>query len=184
VQLEIERALLLDGLFFDRDRDCERIVRIRTNKNERIYRGLCDYNHIGLFVLGGSIMNPEFEFVREFLLAMEREETDPATPLSKDQLGFLNIPEGIFKRQVILFDRAGLLETIKQKTETGNQYFAARLTKEGRDFLNEIRDEEIWKRILSIHTEEVQTFSLSVLIALAQRVVELNRKNGKKSGGV
>jgi hypothetical protein len=143
-----------------------------------------DYNHIGQIVLGGSNMNTDFEFVREFLLAVERQETDPARPLTKDQLGFSKIPDGIFRRQVILFGRAGLLETINQKTDIGNQFFAAKLTMEGRKFLNEIRDEEIWKRILSIHTEEVQTFSLSVLMALTQRVVELKRKNDTKSGGV
>ena len=121
-------------------------------------------------------MNIDFAFVREFLLAVEREATDPVTPLTKGQLGFSRIPDGIFSRQVTLFGRSELLETINQKTEEGNRYFPARLTKEGREFLNQIRDEEIWKQILSIHTEDVQTFSLSVLIALAQRVVELNHK--------
>jgi hypothetical protein len=121
-------------------------------------------------------MNTDFNFVREFLFAVEREETDPITPLTKDQLGFSDIPDGMFSRQVTLFGRAGLLELINQKTELGSRFFAARLTNEGREFLNEIRNEEIWKRILSIHTEDVQTFSLSVLLALAQRVVELNRK--------
>ena len=124
-------------------------------------------------------MNIDFEFVRNFLLAVEREETDPVTPLTKDQLGFSKIPDGLFGRQVTLFARAGLLETINQKTDLGIRYFATRLTKEGRDFLDEIRDEQIWERILSIHTEDVQTISLSVLIALAQRVVELNRKKEK-----
>jgi hypothetical protein len=121
-------------------------------------------------------MDTDFAFVREFLMAVEREETDPITPLTKDQLGFSKIPDGIFSRQVTLFGRSELLETINKKTEMGNQYFPARLTTSGREFLNQIRDEEIWKRILSIHTEDVQTFSLSVLIALAQRVVELNQK--------
>lgn len=121
-------------------------------------------------------MNIDFAFVREFLLAVEREATDPVTPLTKDQLGFSRIPDGIFSRQVTLFGRSELLETINQKTEEGNRYFPARLTEEGLEFLNQIRDEEIWKQILSIHTEDVQTFSLSVLIALAQRVVELNHK--------
>ena len=121
-------------------------------------------------------MNIDFAFVREFLLAVEREATDPVTPLTKDQLGFSRIPDGIFSRQVTLFGRSELLETINQKTEEGSRYFPARLTKEGLEFLNQIRDEEIWKQILSIHTEDVQTFSLSVLIALAQRVVELNHK--------
>ncbi|EKD87940.1 MAG: hypothetical protein ACD_35C00132G0002 [uncultured bacterium] len=124
-------------------------------------------------------MNTDFDFVREFLLAVEREATDPASPLTKEQLGFSKIPDGIFSRQVTLFGRSELIETIIQKTDIGNQYFAARLTKAGREFLNEIRDEEIWKRILSIHTEDVQTFSLSVLIALAQRVVELKKKTTK-----
>lgn len=123
-------------------------------------------------------MNTEFDFVRDFLIAVEHKETDPATPLTKEILGFTKTPDGIFKRQVILFARSGLIETIKQKTELGEQYFASCLTVQGRDFLNEIRDEEVWKRILSIHTEEVATLSLTVLIALANRVVELNRKKG------
>ncbi len=121
-------------------------------------------------------MNTDFTFVRDFLLAIEREETDPISPLTKDQLGFSKIPDGIFGRQVTLFGRSELIETINQKTEMGNHYFPAKLTNAGREFLNEIRDEEIWKQIISINSEEVQTFSLSVLIALAQRVVELNHK--------
>jgi hypothetical protein len=121
-------------------------------------------------------MSNDFDFVRDFLLAVEREETDPATPLTKEQLGFPNIPDGIFARHVTLFGRSGLIEMINQKNEIGSRFFAARLTEEGRDFLNGIRDEEVWTRILDINVEEVQTFSLSVLIALAQRVVELKRK--------
>lgn len=122
-------------------------------------------------------MNTDFDFVRDFLIAVERSETDPITPLNKDQLGFSKIPDGLFGRQVTLFGRSGLLEMINQKTESGSRFFPTRLTNEGREFLNEIRDEEIWQRILNIHTEDVQTLSLSVLIALAQRVVELKKKN-------
>lgn len=125
-------------------------------------------------------MKSDFEFVREFLLAVEREETNPVTPLTKDQLGFSNIPDGIFGRHVTLFGRSGLIEMINQKTELGSRFFAARLTPAGRDFLDEIRNEEIWTRILDINTGEVQTFSLSVLLALAERVVELHRKNKVK----
>jgi len=121
-------------------------------------------------------MNTDFTFVREFLLAVEREETTPPTLLTKDQLGFSKIPDGIFGRHVTLFGRSDLLETINQKTENGSHYYPARLTKAGREFLNDIRDEEIWDRILSIKIDEVQTISLSVLIALAQRVVELKKK--------
>lgn len=126
-------------------------------------------------------MNTDFEFVRNFLLAVEREETDPMTALTKEQLGFSTFPDGLFGRQVTLFARSALIDTINIKSELGNHYFAARLTQSGREFLNEIRDEEVWNRILSIHTEEVATISLSVLIALAQRVVELNRKKEDKT---
>jgi hypothetical protein len=147
----------------------------------RINGCLSVYNTNGLNILGGSMMKIDFDFVRNFLLAVEREATNPISALTKEQLGFSNFPDGIFGRQVTLLARSGLLDTIIQKSEQGSRYFAANLTKAGMEFLDEIRDEQVWQRILSIHTEEVETISLSVLIALAQRVVELKEKKEKRS---
>jgi hypothetical protein len=147
----------------------------------RINGCLSVYNANGLNILGGSMMKIDFDFVRNFLLAVEREATNPISKLTKEQLGFSNFPDGLFGRQVTLFARSGLIDTLFQKSELGNRYYATRLTKSGMEFLDEIRDEEVWQRILSIHTEEVETISLSVLIALAKRVVELKEKKEKRT---
>jgi hypothetical protein len=121
-------------------------------------------------------MNTDFEFARDLLLAVERESTDQVTPLSKDQLGFSKIPDGIFYRNVIHFERAELLVTLHQKSELGRQCLPVRLTESGIHLLSEIRDDKVWQRILTINNGEVATFSLSVLIALAERVTQLKFK--------
>jgi hypothetical protein len=121
-------------------------------------------------------MDTDYIFVRNLLLAVESHATDPATPLTKDQLGFSKIPDGLFYRQVIHFDRAKLMETVMQKSDLVRICFPTKLTESGRQFLESIRDEEVWARILDINNGEVATFSLSVLMALAERVNQLNFK--------
>lgn len=126
-------------------------------------------------------MNADFNFARNFLLAVESQATDPATPLSREALGFTSVPVGLYVRQVALFDRAGLLESIRQDTSEGSYLTPTRLTEEGVQFLDKIRDEKVWKRVLEVNNAEVATFSVSVLIALAERINELEHKDEKSA---
>jgi hypothetical protein len=121
-------------------------------------------------------MNMDFDFVRNFLVAVEREESSSGLPLKKEQLGLADMPDPLYFRQVILFDRAGLLETKIEGADFSRRYEPVRLTEAGHEFLNNIRDKKIWDRILSINSEEVETLSLSVLIALADRVIQMKPK--------
>jgi hypothetical protein len=121
-------------------------------------------------------MNIDFDFIRNFLLAVEHEATDPVTPLTKEQLGFSQLPDGIYYRQMIHFERAELVETIYQTVDKIPQRFPGRLTEAGFKLLAKIRDEKVWQRIISIQTGEMATFSLAVLIALADRVAQLEGK--------
>jgi hypothetical protein len=119
-------------------------------------------------------MNIDFDFIRNFLLSVEQKTTDPETPLTKDQLGFSQIPDGIYYRQMVHFERAELVETIYKKVDNIPQRFPGRLTEAGYLLLAKIRDNKVWDRIKSIQTGEMATFSLAVLIALAERVTQLN----------
>ena len=121
-------------------------------------------------------MNADFDFVRNFLFAVEQKATDPVTPLSRETLGFTRMPVGMYVRQVALFDRAGLLESIRQDTSEGSYLTPTRLTEAGVQFLDKIRDEKVWQRILEINNAEAATFSMSVLMALAERINELEKK--------
>lgn len=126
-------------------------------------------------------MNANFDFARNFLLAVERQATDPATPLSREALGFMNVPVGLYVRQVALFDRSGLLESVRQENDEGGYLTPTCLTKEGVEFLDKIRDEKVWKRVLEVNNAEVATFSMSVLMALAERINELEHKDEKSA---
>lgn len=121
-------------------------------------------------------MNNDFEFVRSFLLAVEHQATDPITPLTQEQLGFSQMPEGIYYRQMIHFERAGLIETVNQVVDNLPRRFPGRLTDAGQQLLTKIRDEQVWQQIMSIQSGELATFSLAVLMALAERVTQLNAK--------
>lgn len=121
-------------------------------------------------------MNNDFEFVRSFLLAVERQATDPITPLTQDQLGFGQMPEGIYYRQMVHFERAELIVTVNQMVDNLPKRFAGRLTEVGRELLAKIRDDQVWQQILGIQSGEMATFSLAVLMALAERVTQMNDK--------
>jgi hypothetical protein len=124
-------------------------------------------------------MNSDYEFVRRFLLAVERKATDPVTALTREQLGFTDIPEGMYYRQIIHLERADLVETVYQRVDVVQRHLPGRLTEAGRQFLEKIRDDQVWQRMMSIQTGEMATFSLAVLIALADRITQINDKQSR-----
>lgn len=118
-------------------------------------------------------MNMELEFVRNLLLAVESSASNLELPLSRQLLGFPDIQDQHFSRWVTLLENAGLLSAFHQEAEFHYLCFPIRLTQTGLDFLNDIRDQKNWNKILTIHSGEASTLSLSVLIAMAERVKQL-----------
>lgn len=92
-------------------------------------------------------MKRDMSLVRTILLALS--ETDD--PISSDDLAFEEYPKALVGYHFQLLDEAGLIVARVQAADNDPYYFAiaSRLTWEGNDFLDAVRDESVWEKVRS-----------------------------------
>ena len=105
--------------------------------------------------------NPEIE--RQILLGIEAEESDATLDLSA-----IDAPEDALHYHLRLLDEAGLILAADAATlENRFAMIPIRLTMAGHEYLDTIRDDEVWQRTQE-GANAVGSFSLAVLGALAK----------------
>ena len=115
-------------------------------------------------------MKRDMDLVRDILFAIEASETDPRAWID------LKL-EGRSQQEVVyhvqLLGEAGLL--IAQDLQTigasGYKHMPKRLTWQGHEFLDTIRDPEVWRQT-KISAQKVGGFSLDVISALAKGFIK------------
>lgn len=111
--------------------------------------------------------DPDLE--RDILLAIEAYDGE-AAPGYADLSG-LEAPELQVNYQVVLLHEAGLIQAIDAATlDDRFAMMPIRLTMAGHEYLDTIRDEEVWRRTKE-GARVVGTFSLDALGALARGLV-------------
>lgn len=121
--------------------------------------------------------DPDLE--RDILLAIEAYDGEAAPGYAA--LSGLKAPELQVNYQIVLLNEAGLIHAIDAATL--NDRFAImpiRLTMAGHEYLDTIRDEEVWRRTKE-GARAVGSFSLDALGALARGLV---REKIRKHTGV
>lgn len=112
--------------------------------------------------------DPDLE--REILLAIEAY--DPQTDSEIDLASFGGHSDRQASYQVMLLDEAGLIKADEIPDADGTTFWwvPERLTIAGHEYLDTIRDEEIWRRTKE-GARTVGSFSLDALGALARGLV-------------
>jgi hypothetical protein len=87
-------------------------------------------------------MKLDKDLVREILLAVETSEHNPCWWMTLDLPGH-SLPE--ISYHVQLLDEAGFLQANGLNTSRGHEWRPKRLTYDGHEFLNTVRDDEIWR---------------------------------------
>lgn len=108
------------------------------------------------------------DLVREILLALEADDSDPRSAKLLEIRGYENLQIAYTVR--ILAD-GGLIEALNVSSHSGFDWRPQCLTYTGHEYVDTIRDGEIWGRIKEI-ANNVGIFSLQVLIESGKSVVK------------
>ncbi|MGE3871358.1 MAG: DUF2513 domain-containing protein [Parvibaculaceae bacterium] len=108
------------------------------------------------------------DIVREILLAIEGSNHDPTDMV---ELDLPNRQRQLVSYHVHILEEAGLLEAVDFSDDDGHDYRPKRLTWQGHEYLEVIRDPAIWAKT----KEQVSAaggFSLDLMKALAKGFIK------------
>lgn len=105
-------------------------------------------------------MKRDMSLVRTILFTLS--ESDDS--ISSDDPAFGGYPRAVVGYHFQILDEAGLIVASVQAADNNPYYFAiaSRLTWEGNDFLDAIRDESIWEKVRSTIGQATGTASFEV----------------------
>ncbi len=120
-------------------------------------------------------MKRDMDFVRQILLAVERSEHDPRGWMRE---GVEGIDATTLSYHVQLLAEAGFLvaQDLQHLGAEGYVFRPKRLTWAGHEFLDDVRDPEVWRRTKE-GAQSVGSFSLDVLAALAKGFIKKRIKD-------
>ena len=107
--------------------------------------------------------NPDLE--RQILPTIEADTDDPMAAVSLEGLSEYADREQAY--HVLLLHEAGLVDAIDASSMSGIDWIPTRLTMAGHQYLETIRDPEVWRQTKE-SAEKIGSFSLDVLSALAK----------------
>ena len=113
-------------------------------------------------------MKLDKDLVREILLALETDDSDPRAPK------LLNIPGYTYPQiayTVHILAEGGLVQALNASSLSGFDWRPQRLTYAGHEYVDTIRDVEVWRKTKEI-ANKAGVFSLQVLIETGKSVVK------------
>jgi hypothetical protein len=108
------------------------------------------------------------DLVREVLLKLEADDSDPMT--LKD-LDITEWPREQLAYTVCLLAEGGLIDAIDLSSFDGYDWRATRLTFTGHEYLETIRDSEVWRKTKEV-ANKTGVYSLQVLMEAGKMVVK------------
>lgn len=124
-------------------------------------------------------MKRDMDFVRDILLRVEHDENLSSDQLMPHDIGW-SAEDNLVDHLIMLIDEVGLISGIEAHSSSGHSWLNLRLTWQGHEYLDDIRDPDIWRQTKE-GVNQVGGFSLDVLRALAKGLV---KKNIEKHTGV
>ena len=113
-------------------------------------------------------MKRDMDLVRNILLALEESNSDP---LEWVNLKFDGRSDLEVSYHIRLLNEAGLIDAIDASSMDGTEWHAQCLTAFGHDYLDSVRDPEIWAQTKE-GAKKVGGFSLEVLGAIAKGLLK------------
>jgi hypothetical protein len=119
-------------------------------------------------------MKREQDLIREILLAVEANDKNP---LDWIELKIANYTKRQISYHVHLLDEAGYLEAIDVSTmgEDGYCWYPKRLTFHGHEFLETVRQPEVWAKTKEI-AKNGGSMAIEVLLEIGKAVITANVK--------
>jgi len=109
-------------------------------------------------------MKRDMDLIRSILLAIEECEE----PDLHDAFHGIDCSDAVFHYHLGLLYREGLIDAIDGSAAGGANYMPTGLTWAGHEFLDNIRNEDVWSKAKASVHEKVGTVSLAVLQELAK----------------
>ena len=113
-------------------------------------------------------MERNWEIVRKILIQLE-QLGDTRSSLDPDQVTGFD-PETVIYHMKIM-DEAGLIEARCTRSTSGLYCFAVRLTWAGHEFLDGIRDQQLWNRVKATVREKGLSLSFDVIKTAANALI-------------
>jgi len=114
-------------------------------------------------------MTLDKDLIREILLALEADESDPRAPILLNVPG--HAPEEI-AYHVHLLAEAGFIKAIDFGSSDGYDWQPQRLTYNGHEFLDTVRDPEVWRETKEA-AKKIGASSVQLLWELGKGLVKL-----------
>lgn len=114
-------------------------------------------------------MKRDMELIRRILLAVENDELSSTNYHERVLPG---VPEDVYFSHVRLLDEAGLLKAIGMKGDNYALYYPDRLTWEGHEFLDSIRNETVWAKVKHRLGEQLSSVPIPVIAQLGVDVLK------------
>lgn len=114
-------------------------------------------------------MTLDKDLIREILLAIEADESDPRAPIR------LNVPghtQEEIAYHVHLLAEAGFIQAIDFGSSDGYDWQAQRLTYNGHEFLDTVRDPEVWRETKDA-AKKIGANSVQLLWELGKGLIKL-----------
>ncbi len=113
-------------------------------------------------------MKLDKDLVREILLALEADDSDPRSVKRLNIPGY-SYPQVVYT--VSILAEGGLIEALNASSCDGFDWLPQRLTFDGHEYIETIRDAEVWRKTKEI-ANKAGVFSLQVLIEIGKTVVK------------
>lgn len=112
-------------------------------------------------------MKRSMDLIREILLTVEQQDNGvPGWKLSIE-----NVEHAVLTEHLVLTHEAGLIEGSLWSGMNSRTFNVRRLTWRGHEFLDNIRDPEIWQKT-KLGAEKFGGFSIDVVAAIAKGLVK------------
>lgn len=115
-------------------------------------------------------MKRDMDLIRNILLKVEELDDPPLTKILSDIATDDDI-KIMIEHLRLLIEEAGLITGIAAHTLMGSNWFSMKLTWKGHEYLDNIRDPEIWNKTKQ-GAQKVGSFSLDVMSGLAKGFIK------------
>ena len=115
-------------------------------------------------------MKRDMDFVRDILMRIESEDRLSSSQLVQHKTGW-DAEDILVDHLIMLIDEVGFVSGVEAHSIDGKEWLNLRLTWQGHEYLDDIRDPEIWKQTKD-GAEKLGGFSLEVVRALAKGYIK------------
>lgn len=119
-------------------------------------------------------MKRDLDLIREILLEIEKENTPNVSVENLFKKDFKKDSEDILSEHILLLSEADFIDSMHETLENGKMIFVGnvRITWKGYEFLEQIRNDSIWKEAKQI-LSKTNSFTIPIITNVASSIISL-----------